>query len=80
MRLYCRGDRGPVPVGSQRIDEVIVRKREVSSQVTRGQTRSECRVGGGPVPVGSQKTDEVTVQKREVSSQVTEVRRGQSAE
>ena len=44
----------------------------MSSQVTRGQTRSECRVGGGPVPVGSQRTDEATVQKRKVSSQVTQ--------
>ena len=67
---------GPAPVVSQRTDEVTVKYTKVSSQFTRGQTRSECRVGGGPVPVGShERTDEITVQKREVSSQVT---RGQT--
>ena len=72
-RSSCRG--GPAPVRSQRTDEVTVQKREVSSQVKRGQARSECREGRGPSPVGSQRSDEVTVQKREVSSQVT---RGQA--
>ena len=51
MRSSCRG--GPAPVRSQRTDEVTVQKREVSSQVTRGQVRSKCRVSGGQAPVGS---------------------------
>ena len=42
--------------------------KKVSSQVTRGQARSECRLGGDPALVGSQMTDEVTVQYRKVST------------
>ena len=82
-RSSCRG--GPAPVRSQRTDEVTVQKREVSSQVTRGQARSECRVAGDPVPVGSQRSDEVTVQKREYRRgrcpvRSHKVRQGKSAE
>ena len=89
-------EEGCVQSGHTRSDEVTVQKREASSQVTRGQARSEYRGGRGPVSSwitevrrghsteegGVVRSHEVRVRRRQrsISSWITEVRRGHSKE